>query len=65
MSKEIDPQNTTRAAAYGLWMKAPNPMVTFFKIFDVTNLIKVGRKRNLKFNMLMGYCIGRSFEGVF
>lgn len=41
MPKEIDPQNTTRAAAYGLWMKAPNPMVTFFKIFDVTNLIGV------------------------
>ena len=43
----------SRAAAYALWMKAPNPMVTFFKTFDVTNLIKVSRKRNLKFNMLL------------
>ena len=60
MPKEVNPQDTTRAAAYALWMKAPNPMVTFFKTFDVTNLIKVSRKRNLKFNMLLDYCIGRA-----
>ena len=48
MPKEVDPKDTTRAAAYALWMKAPNPMVTFFKTFDVTNLIKVSRKRNGK-----------------
>lgn len=60
MPKEVDPKDTTRAAAYALWMKAPNPMVTFFKTFDVTNLIKVSRKRNLKFNMLLDYCIGRA-----
>ena len=52
MPKEVDPKDTTRAAAYALWMKAPNPMVTFFKTFDVTNLIKVSRKRSLKFNLL-------------
>ena len=51
MPKEVNPQDTTRAAAYELWMKAPNPMVTFFKTFDITNLIKVSRKRNMKFNM--------------
>ena len=60
MPKEVNPKDTTRATAYELWMKAPNPMVTFFKTFDVTNLIKVSRKRNLKFNMLLDYCIGRS-----
>ena len=60
MPKEVDPKNTTRAAAYALWMKAPNPMVTFFKTFDVTNLIKVSRKRKLKFNMLLDYCIGKA-----
>lgn len=27
----VDPKTTTRAAAYELWMNAPNPMVTFFK----------------------------------
>ena len=49
MPKEVNPKDTTRASAYELWMKAPNPMVTFFKTFDVTNLIKVSRKRSLKF----------------
>ncbi len=33
--KEIKPQDTTRATAYELWMKAPNPMVTVFKTMDV------------------------------
>lgn len=28
--KEINPKETTRATAFDLWMKAPNPMVTFF-----------------------------------
>ena len=60
MPKEVNAQDTTRAAAYELWMKAPNPMVTFFKTFDVTNLIRVSRRRKLKFNMLLDYCIGRA-----
>ena len=29
--KEINPKETKRAKAYELWMKASNPMVTFFK----------------------------------
>ena len=41
-------------------MKAPNPMVTFIKTFDVTRHIRVSRKRGLKFNMLMDWCIGRA-----
>ena len=45
MQKEIQPQNTTRALAYELWMKAPNPMVTFFKTLDITNLIKISKKK--------------------
>jgi chloramphenicol O-acetyltransferase type A len=60
MAKEINPQNSTRAAAFALWMKAPNPMVTFFKTLDVTNLIRVSRQRKLKFNMLLDYCIGKA-----
>ena len=28
--REIDPKETTRASAFELWMKAPNPMVTFY-----------------------------------
>ena len=60
MAQEIRPQDTTRAAAYELWMKAPNPMVTFFKTLDVTNLIRVSRRKHLKFNMLLDYCIGKA-----
>lgn len=60
MRKEINPKETTRAMAYELWMKAPNPMVTFIKTLDVTNLIKVSRRKHMKFNMLLNYCIGKS-----
>ncbi len=64
MAREIDPKSTTRAAAYELWMKAPNPMVTFFKTLDVTNLIRISKKRQLKFNMLLDYCIGRAAVSI-
>ena len=60
MARAIDPRETTRASAYEFWMKAPNPMVTFFKTLDVTNLIWVSRRKKLKFNMLLGYCIGKA-----
>ena len=60
MSREVDPSKTTRASAYELWMKAPNPMVTFFKTLNVTNLVRVSRRKQLKFNMLLDYCIGRA-----
>lgn len=45
MAKEINLQETTREAAYELWMKAPNPMVTFFKTLDVTNLVRCSKKK--------------------
>ena len=45
-------------------MKAPNPMVTFFKTVDVTNLVRVSRKKHLKFNMLLDYCIGKAAVSV-
>lgn len=64
MPKEINPNDTTRASAFALWMKAPNPMVTFFKTLDVTNLIRISRKKDLKFNMLLDYCIGKAAATV-
>ena len=60
MAREINPKDTTRAAAYELWMNAPNPMVTFFKTLDVTNLIKISKKKHMKFNMLLDFCIGKA-----
>lgn len=44
--KEINPKESSRATAYELWMKARDPMVTFFKTLDVTNLLKVSKKSN-------------------
>ena len=64
MRVEVDPKKTSRALAYELWMQAPNPMVTFFKTMDVTELIRASRKRKLKFNMLMDYCIGKAASSV-
>ena len=64
MAREIKPENTTRLMAYELWMKAPNPMMTFFKTLDITNLIKVSKRKGLKFNMLMNYCIGKAAVNI-
>ncbi|MBR6901934.1 MAG: chloramphenicol acetyltransferase [Synergistaceae bacterium] len=60
MVKEIRPNETKRAVAYELWLNAPNPMVTFFKTLNVTNLVRFSRKRKMKFNMLLDYCIGKA-----
>lgn len=64
MKKEVNPKETSRAQAYELWMKAPNPMVTFFKTIDVTRIVKVSKKRELKFNMLLDWCIGRAASTI-
>ena len=64
MAKETDPKNTSRATAFELWMNAPNPMVTFFKALDVTALVKFSKRKGMKFNMLMDYCIGKAAVGI-
>jgi len=64
MAKAIDPKTTTRAMAFEFWMKAPNPMVTFFKTMDVTNIIRASKKYGYKFNMLLDYCIGKAAAGI-
>ena len=64
MAREVNPKDTSRASAYELWMGAPNPMVTFFKTLDVTNLIKISKKRHMKFNMLLDFCIGKAAVSV-
>lgn len=64
MPKEIQPQNSNRDKAFKLWMNVPNPMVTFFKTLDVTNLIKIHKSDCLKFNMLLCYCIGKAAADI-
>ncbi len=62
--REIDPKTTTRAKAFESWMKAPMPMATLIKRFDVSPLIRIAKRRKVKFNMLMCYCIGRAASCV-
>ncbi len=64
MVKEIDSNQTTRAAAFELWMTAPNPMVTLFKTLDVSRLVRLSKKKKFKFNMLLDYCIGKAAADI-
>lgn len=64
MMKEVDPKGTSRAYAFGMWMDAPMPMVTFIKTLDVSRLVRMCRRNGLKFNMLMLWCVGRAASGV-
>ena len=60
MKQEINPKDTGRAQAFEMWMQSPMPMVTLVKTFDVTHLYKVSKRRDLKFNMLLCWCIGKA-----
>lgn len=60
MKQELNPKETNRAMAFKLWMKSPMPMVTLTKTFDVTQLHKVSRQRDIKFNILLCWCIGKA-----
>ncbi|MDE5787001.1 MAG: chloramphenicol acetyltransferase [Bacteroidaceae bacterium] len=62
--KEVNPQETTRAYAFEIWMNAPMPMVTFFKTLDVSRILKVSKRKGMKFNMLMCWCIGKAASQV-
>ena len=62
--REVNPGETERAYAFEMWMRAPMPMVTFFKTLKVSNLVRKSRRTGLKFNMLMCYCIGKAASGV-
>lgn len=62
--QEIKPKKTSRAYAFEMWMKAPMPMVTLIKTLDVSRLRRINRKRGLKFNMLICWCIGKAASQV-
>ena len=64
MKTEIQPQETTRAQAFEMWMSAPMPMVTLVKTMDVSRLVKVSRKNGMKFTTLMCWCIGKAASGM-
>ena len=60
MKHEVNPMDTNRAQAFELWMKSPMPMVTLTKTFDVTRLRLVSMRRDIKFNLLLCWCIGKA-----
>ena len=60
MKVAVDPQKTKRAFAFQAWMKSPMPMVTLTKTFEVSRLCKVAKKRGMKMNMLLCWCIGKA-----
>ena len=60
MKTAIDPKETSRAAAFNLWMKSPMPMVTLTKTFDVSRLLKRSKRAHLSFNALLCWCIGKA-----
>lgn len=64
MRKEVNPKETTRARAFELWMKSPMPMVTLVKTFDVTRLRRASKRRKMKFNVLLCWCIGTAASQV-
>lgn len=60
MKTEVNPKDTTRGSQFEIWKNAPNPMLVFVKKLDVTNLVRISKKKRLKFNMLMDFCIGKT-----
>ena len=64
MKIEINPQETSRAEAFELWMKSPVPMVTLVKTMNVGRLRKVSRKTGVRFTVLLCWCIGKAASRV-
>ena len=46
MKREINPQESSRADAFRMWMSSPLPMVTLVKTVDVSRLVKVSKKKS-------------------
>ena len=60
MKREINTQKSNRAEAFRMWMSSPMPMVTLVRTLDVSRLVKVSKKIEMKFTMLMCWCVGKA-----
>jgi len=60
MKREINPQETSRADAFSLWMSSPMPMVTLVKTFNVSKIVNYSKRHDMSFNMLLCWCIGKA-----
>ena len=59
MRQEINPQESSRAEAFCMWMSSPMPMVTLMKVFDVSRLVRFSKRSGIKFTTLLCWCIGK------
>ena len=64
MKTQINPQDTSRAEAFNLWLTSPMPMVTLTKTFDVTKILKASKKHKISFNALLCWCIGKAASQI-
>ena len=64
MKIEVNIDETTRAEAFSLWMTSPMPMVTLTKTFNVNKLLKASKRRGVKFNALLCWCIGKAASKI-
>ena len=58
--KEVNPQETSRAHAFELWMSSPMPMVTLTKTINITRAYKASKNKRIKLNALLCWCIGKA-----
>lgn len=64
MKTEIDPKTTERAQSFEIWKDAPMPKVTLVKTFDVGRVVRLSRRKGLKLNMLICWCIARAAKDL-
>ena len=64
MKIEVNIEEPTRAEAFSLWMTSPMPMVTLTKTFNVNKLLKASKRRGVKFNALLCWCIGKAASKI-
>ena len=62
--QEINPNETSRAFAFDMWMSSPMPMVTLTKTFDITHIYKISRRKEVKFNALLCWCIAKAASQI-
>ncbi len=64
MKEPIDPQTTSRAAAFSLWMSSPMPMVTLTKTMDITHVVRLSKRNKLSLNMLLCHAICKAASTI-
>ena len=64
MKVEVNPKDTSRGEAFDLWMSSPMPMVTLTKTFNVAKVLRASKRRGIKFNALLCWCIGKAASEI-